>query len=236
MGLFGLLSQIVDGATSHVFEPMAFLRRPARFLHYLAACGGSTTTGPNFSYEMLADTAEGGRAADLDLHSWRTAFNGGEPVRAGTVRRFQEVFAAAGVEPTTMYPVYGMAEATLAVSFPRRQKEMAVVYGRNYYPDDAEEAAKNVDGVYRGRCVSFAGISENGAEHLAIAVESAVPAPRRAALANEVRARVTAALGLSAVRVYVVEPRWLTRTTSGKWQRLLARQRLAQRCQDGGEP
>ena len=118
MGLFGHLSFVLNGRDSHVFEPMALLRRPGGLLRYLAACRATTFTGMNFAYETLIDAACRDGLDGLDLSAWRLAYNGAEPVSPDTVRRFGEIFAPAGVAPHVMYPVYGLAEATLAVTFP----------------------------------------------------------------------------------------------------------------------
>ncbi len=52
----------------------------------------------------------------LDLSSWQVAFNGAEPVRAGTLRRFAAAFAPCGFRAAAFCPCYGLAEATLLVS------------------------------------------------------------------------------------------------------------------------
>jgi acyl-CoA synthetase (AMP-forming)/AMP-acid ligase II len=52
----------------------------------------------------------------LDLSSWVAAYNGAEPVRADTLKRFAESFAPCGFRPSFSYPCYGLAEATLIVS------------------------------------------------------------------------------------------------------------------------
>jgi acyl-CoA synthetase (AMP-forming)/AMP-acid ligase II len=107
-----------------------------------------------------------------------------------------------------------------------RSKEMVIVHGRNFFPDDAEAIATEVPGVYHGHCVAFAD-SDDGADgdYLGVIVET--EAADHPDLAARVRQRISVALGVSAVRVYVVRPHWLTRTTSGKWQRLLAKRRIA---------
>ena len=53
------------------------------------------------------------RLAQLDLSAWRLAFNGAEPVRATTLKRFADTFAPAGFRAQAFFPCYGMAEATL---------------------------------------------------------------------------------------------------------------------------
>ncbi|MEO8548773.1 MAG: AMP-binding protein, partial [Kofleriaceae bacterium] len=50
-----------------------------------------------------------------DLRRWRVAFNGAERIDPDVMTRFVERF---GLRATTMFPVYGLAEATLAVTFP----------------------------------------------------------------------------------------------------------------------
>ena len=56
----------------------------------------------------------------VDLSGWKLAFNGAEPVRAETIRRFTETFAPHGFAAAAMLPAYGMAEATVLVSAGRR--------------------------------------------------------------------------------------------------------------------
>jgi hypothetical protein len=81
--------------------------------------------------------------------------------------------------------------------------------------------------VYRRRCVAFSDTTPDGAEHIGVIVESTADGAAGAELCREVTRRVSAELDLAAVRVYLVRPRWLTRTTSGKWQRGPASRRLA---------
>jgi acyl-CoA synthetase (AMP-forming)/AMP-acid ligase II len=105
-----------------------------------------------------------------------------------------------------------------------RCKEMIIVHGQNFFPDDVEAIARDVPGVYRRRCVAFSE-EDDGGEYAGVIVEStSIPADQ---LRAEVARRVAAELGLARVRVHVVKPRWLTRTTSGKWQRALASKRIS---------
>jgi acyl-CoA synthetase (AMP-forming)/AMP-acid ligase II len=52
----------------------------------------------------------------LDLSRWASAYNGADPVRSETLRRFAEHFAPYGFRARQFYPCYGMAEATLIIS------------------------------------------------------------------------------------------------------------------------
>ncbi|MGW2231586.1 AMP-binding protein [Streptomyces formicae] len=128
MGLFGPLAVLLAGGSVYAVPPLEFVRRPGKVLGLLAETGGTMLTGPDFSYRRLAAAATPEVTADLDLSRWRLAFNGAEPVRAATVDAFRTRTAPAHAPASTMYPVYGMAEATLAVAFPVPGTEARVVH------------------------------------------------------------------------------------------------------------
>jgi acyl-CoA synthetase (AMP-forming)/AMP-acid ligase II len=118
MGLIGvLLTSICHPYPLHVMSPEHFVMNPRRWLDLISRMGGTIAAAPNFAYDMCV--ARGGEADDgLDLRTWRRALNGAEPVHATTVARFHGKFAASGLGADITMPVYGMAEATLAVAFP----------------------------------------------------------------------------------------------------------------------
>jgi fatty-acyl-CoA synthase len=118
MGLFGVLAGIQAGLPMHVWSPTAFIKSPESWLREFQESGATISAMPNFGYEMLTAAVSPDEAAKLDLSSWRVAFNGAEPVLAPAVGAFTARFAPAGFRPEAMFPVYGMAEATLAVTFP----------------------------------------------------------------------------------------------------------------------
>ena len=118
MGLFGVMSGIQAGIPMHVWSPVSFVKDPARWLREFLAAGATITAMPDFGYGMLTAAFSPDEAAALDMTRWRVAVNGSEPIAADTVTAFTERFAAAGFPPEAMFAVYGMAEATLAVTFP----------------------------------------------------------------------------------------------------------------------
>ncbi|WP_067865196.1 AMP-binding protein [Nocardia shimofusensis] len=334
MGLFGTLSAILRGIPAHVWSPVAFVKDPARWLAEFAASGSTITAMPNFGYEALLAAVPPEQAGDYDLRRWRIAFNGSEPISHQVVTAFCARFAPAGFAPSTMFGVYGMAEATLAVAFPPlgrgprfewvdrtrladdavalpisadepgaravagvgaavaglrlrvvdldgrdlpdggvgeiliqgpsvtdgylggdpasatgmfadgwlrtgdlgylrdgelfvtgRCKDMITVRGVNYYAQDVEHAVRGLDGVYQGRCTAAA--DRDGADVIALIAETELEGTDAEALAERLRGRVAAELGLAAVEVHLVAPRSIPRTSSGKLQRLAAGQLLA---------
>ncbi|MFD8419428.1 fatty acyl-AMP ligase [Streptomyces sp. NPDC059668] len=117
MGLIGpVLNAVHLGVTATFFSPLHFLQRPERWLNAVSHYRPHTSGGPNFAYELCLKHATPELLDGLDLSRWRVAFNGAEPVRAATLRRFAETFAAAGFRREALYPCYGLAEGTLIVT------------------------------------------------------------------------------------------------------------------------
>lgn len=115
-GLIGnVLQPLYAGATAILMTPAAFIRRPLSWLTTISRYRAHTSGGPNFAFDACVAAAARG-VPELDLSSWRVAFNGAEPIRAETLRRFADTFGPYGFDEKAMYPCYGLAEATLIVS------------------------------------------------------------------------------------------------------------------------
>jgi acyl-CoA synthetase (AMP-forming)/AMP-acid ligase II len=123
MGLIGvLLTSICHPYAVHVMSPESFVMNPRRWLSLIAQVGGTISAAPNFAYDMTV--ARSGDVEGLRLDTWRCALNGAEPVQTTSVSRFLARFAAQGFRADAPMPVYGMAEATLAVTFPSLATKM----------------------------------------------------------------------------------------------------------------
>jgi len=119
MGLIGAwLGSLTVGFRLVVMSPLAFLGRPRRWLEAITQYGGTLSAGPNFAYELCLSRIDDAALQGLDLSRWRLAFNGAEAVSPDTVTRFGQRFAACGLQPTAMTPVYGLAEASVGLLFP----------------------------------------------------------------------------------------------------------------------
>jgi acyl-CoA synthetase (AMP-forming)/AMP-acid ligase II len=117
MGLIGgILQPIYVGRPNVLMSPMTFLQKPFRWLSAIARFHATSAGGPNFAYEHCIQKVTPEQRKQLDLSSWKLAFNGAEPVRAETLRRFAETFAPCGFRAEAFYPCFGLAEATLIVS------------------------------------------------------------------------------------------------------------------------
>jgi fatty-acyl-CoA synthase len=119
MGLIGAwLTLLHFGTPLFVMSPLAFLTRPERWLWAFHKHRGTITAAPNFAYELCVRKIADKDIEGLDLSSWRAALNGAEPVNPETLERFEQRFAKYGFRREAQLPVYGLAEASLAVTFP----------------------------------------------------------------------------------------------------------------------
>ena len=119
MGLIGAwLTLLLFGVPLVVMSPLAFLTRPERWLQAVSKYKATIGAAPNFAYELCVRKITDNAMESVDLSSWRAALNGAEPVNPETLERFSNRFAKYGFRRETMLPVYGLAEASLAVTFP----------------------------------------------------------------------------------------------------------------------
>jgi acyl-CoA synthetase (AMP-forming)/AMP-acid ligase II len=119
MGLIGgLLLPLYAQFEAYLMQPIAFMTRPSTWLHAISAHRGTLSVAPNFAYSLCLRKVKDEEIEGLDLSSWRLAFNGAEPVDPITALEFVERFSKCGLRKNAMFPVYGLAEATLSVAFP----------------------------------------------------------------------------------------------------------------------
>ena len=117
MGLMmGVMQPLYLGAMSVLMAPAAFMQRPLNWLHTIHHYRAELTSAPNFAFDLCVSRFRADQMEGVDLSCWKLALNGAEPVHADTIARFTETFAPYGFDPGTMYPGYGLAEATLLVA------------------------------------------------------------------------------------------------------------------------
>ena len=126
MGMIGFhLVPLVNQLNQIIIPTELFVRRPTLWLQSAEQYGATILSSPNFGYRhALAREVP----QDLDLSRVRLIFNGAEPISGDVARKFMEVCRPLKLSEHAMYPVYGLAEATLAVSFPRPQSAMESLF------------------------------------------------------------------------------------------------------------
>ncbi|MBX7059795.1 MAG: AMP-binding protein [Leptospirales bacterium] len=163
MGLIGgLITAFVAPGDITLVRPEDFVARPALWLQALSESGATVSPAPNFALQMCAERVRQEDLVGLDLSRLQMALIGAETVHEATLRRFAERFAECGFRYEAFTPVYGLAEATLAVTFS--------AIGR------APQAA-NLDrtALAEGRALSIAGDAEQSRRLRVVSVGRPLP-------------------------------------------------------------
>ena len=119
MGLIGFhLVMFANRVHSHLMPTELFIRRPLLWLTLASRIRATILCSPNFGYRHYLKVLGDRPVEGLDLASVRLIFNGAEPISVELCDEFLTRLGPAGLDRNAMYPVYGLAEASLAVSFP----------------------------------------------------------------------------------------------------------------------
>ncbi|MBM4374741.1 MAG: fatty acyl-AMP ligase [Deltaproteobacteria bacterium] len=331
MGLIGFVVAPLYAQVQVKFLPtLNFIRRPAIWLDAIHRFRGSITFAPNFAFALAARAVSDEQSKDWDLSCLKAVGCGAEPIQPATLRRFVERFSAKGLRPEALLPCYGLAEATLAVTFASlpdpmrtetldakamhggtatlaegadglelvscgrtfpgfelairgedggtlgdravgevwvrgpsvmqgyfeqpeetaevlrdgwlrtgdlgylvggelfvcgRAKDLIILHGKNYYPQDIERVVSETQGIRPDQCVAFARPGTEGEECVIVAeAQTASIDPRE--VASQVKQRVRAELGLPVAEVVFIKRNTLPKTSSGKVRRRDTRARL----------
>ncbi len=323
MGLIGfILGPLIVDIPVVILPTASFARGPKIWLETIAKHRGTITYAPNFAYALATKRLKPKDVSALDLSCLRVAGCGAEPIQAETLRAFAHALAPAGFRASALLPSYGMAEATLAITFHElgeplrvdrvdaaamrggaavpagagpaleivscgrtfpahelrivdekgaalperkvgeivvrgpsvargyyqnpeanaeafpsdgflhtgdlgyvadgdlyvcgRSKDLIIVRGANYHPQDLEWAVSELEGVRRGNVVAFS-TQLAGEERLILAVECS--STEAAAVKARAAARINEAFGLAPHEIVAVTLGSLPKTSSGKVQR-----------------
>jgi acyl-CoA synthetase (AMP-forming)/AMP-acid ligase II/acyl carrier protein len=119
MGLIGFyLMQFANRVRINLMPTELFVRRPLLWLQLAAKKRATVTSSPNFGYRHFLKVLGDRRLENIDLSSIRSIYNGAEPISVALCNEFMNALAYTGLKRHAMFPVYGLAEACLAVTFP----------------------------------------------------------------------------------------------------------------------
>jgi acyl-CoA synthetase (AMP-forming)/AMP-acid ligase II/acyl carrier protein len=124
MGLIGMFIMVfANQAEINLMPTDAYIRRPLLWATVATLKRATILASPNFGFrhylKVLGDRSPEG----VDLSSVRLIFNGAEPINVALCEEFLARMAGTGLRRSAMLPVYGLAEASLAVSFPDVERE-----------------------------------------------------------------------------------------------------------------
>ena len=119
MGLIGFhIFMFANRIHSHLMPTELFIRRPLLWLQFASRLRATVTCSPNFGYKHYLKVLGDRSVEGLDLSSVRLIFNGAEPISPQLCDQFLTRMAPAKLKRESMFTVYGLAEASLAMSFP----------------------------------------------------------------------------------------------------------------------
>ncbi|BCE03391.1 amino acid adenylation domain-containing protein [Marinicellulosiphila megalodicopiae] len=117
MGIINtLLLPVYTGAHSVLMSSAHFMKLPIVWFEAITQYKATACGGPNFAYNHCVNKITEKQLTNIDLSSWKMAFNGAEPINDVTLNEFSNIFAKVGFKSSALYPCYGMAEATLFIS------------------------------------------------------------------------------------------------------------------------
>jgi acyl-CoA synthetase (AMP-forming)/AMP-acid ligase II/acyl carrier protein len=123
MGLIGFhLSVLAAGMNHAVMDTGVFVRRPLLWMSKASELKATQLCSPNFGYKHFLKLFERKGLDDLDLSAVRLILNGAEPISWDLCENFLAALAPFGLRRSCMFPVYGLAEATVAVTIPQPGK------------------------------------------------------------------------------------------------------------------
>jgi acyl-CoA synthetase (AMP-forming)/AMP-acid ligase II/acyl carrier protein len=119
MGLIGFyLMQFANRVNINLMQTELFVRRPLLWMQLASRKRVTITCSPNFGYRHFLKVLGDRKLEGLDLSPVRLIYNGAEPISVELCNEFMNTMAYAGLRRQAMYPVYGLAEASLAVTLP----------------------------------------------------------------------------------------------------------------------
>lgn len=119
MGLIGMVfSAFYNSGTTHVMGPIDFIKSPYLWLKLASDLRVTIINSPNSGYHTTISKLTPEELKTLNLTNIKVAMCGAEPVNASVIEGFMTKFIPTGLNPHAFFPVYGLAESTLAVTFP----------------------------------------------------------------------------------------------------------------------
>ena len=148
MGLIGFHLSVLAAHMNHaVMDTSLFVRRPLFWLTRASTLGATQLCSPNFGYKHFLKLFERKGIDALDLSAVKLILNGAEPISWELCEEFLDALAPHGLQRSTMFPVYGLAEATVAVTLSEPGREYARIVadrhslrvGEPYRPANPED-------------------------------------------------------------------------------------------------
>ena len=131
MGLIGFhIIPSMIYADHYLMATKLFMTNPKMWIKLIDKYQITLTGAPNFALEFISNYFEKSKEClkKYSLESLRIIFNGAESISTNTIIHFYKVFDDLKICKNVIYPVYGLTEATLAVTFPKEKSPLETVF------------------------------------------------------------------------------------------------------------
>ncbi len=134
MGLIGThIKDILACINQYNIQTQLFIRHPSLWMQKASEHKVTLLYSPNFGYKHFLKFYQPDSDKDWDLSNIRLIYNGAEPISVDLCDEFIDKMARYGLRRTAMHPVYGLAEGTIAVTFPNPGEDIrALTLNRDY--------------------------------------------------------------------------------------------------------
>ncbi|WP_068774945.1 non-ribosomal peptide synthetase [Paenibacillus sp. FJAT-26967] len=149
------LTCLIADAKQLIMPTALFIRRPSLWLKKASEHRATQICSPNFGYKFFLDQYKPASASDWDLSNIRMILNGAEPISVELCEVFVNAMSVHGLRKNVMYPVYGLAEASVGVSTPPLTADHFVPIHLNRQQLQIGEPVEEVDQSDK-RCLTFA--------------------------------------------------------------------------------
>ncbi len=121
------LSGVAAGANQFIMPTSLFIRRPVEWFEKANQYRATLLYSPNFGYKHFLTFLKKQKEKEWDLSCVRLVLNGAEPISASLCNDFLKEMSAYKLKRNSMFPVYGLAEATVGVSSPPVGEEFKTI-------------------------------------------------------------------------------------------------------------
>jgi amino acid adenylation domain-containing protein len=129
MGLIGThIKGLLAGIAQYNMSTALFIKHPTLWIEKASRHRVTLLYSPNFGYKHFLKFLAPKTKRDWDLSNIRLIYNGAEPISLELCREFLKTLEIYGLKKNAMYPVYGLAEGTIAVTFPEPGSDMAFIH------------------------------------------------------------------------------------------------------------
>lgn len=174
MGMVGFaLAPLFAQTTVDYISPTTFARSPTLWLELMSRNGSTITYAPSFGYALAAKRYNQ-RRFPLDLSALRLAGIGGDMIRPNILELFTQTFSLAGFDSSAFTPSYGMAEATLLISFSHGVETDRIDVNKF----EIEQIAKSTENRAKEKSLVLCGKPLKGHD-LCVVDENNIPVPDR---------------------------------------------------------